>query len=255
MTTLGASWILRAGCTPVLSIDRAFDFVRELHTREPALAVEVTHLVSKEQLERLLTGDLDLAIVVDPDEHPDLVFEPLFAGEVLVVCLAADHPLAEQEVVRPEDLRTETLVTLEGALHPSAYGRALARFAVAGYEFHRVEEREGADFRNLLLAAGSGRGVAFVPAALEELNDAGDRFVVRPLDPIIRMPPTSLGWRATASPGLLPILESVRAIARDLFAASESGGSTTELARELRLGDQLRAFVGSAGWQPSTVGS
>jgi DNA-binding transcriptional LysR family regulator len=228
MTTLGASWILRVGCTPVLSIDRAFDFVRELHTREPALAVEMTHLVSSEQLERLLAGDLDLAIVVEPDEHPDLVFEPLYAGDVLVVCLAADHPLAGREVVRPADLRAETLVTLDGSLHPTAYGRALARFAAAGYEFQRVEEREGADFRNLLLAAGSRRGVAFVPETLEELNEAGDNVVVRPLDPVLRMPPTSLGWRATATPGLLPILETVRSVAHDLVAASEGGGSAQE---------------------------
>jgi DNA-binding transcriptional LysR family regulator len=222
MPTLAPSWIVRAGCTPVVPVPRLVDFVRALRAREPAVDLQVSHQVTYDQLDLLLAGDLDLAIVVDPDEHPELVFQPLFAGEALAACVSADHPLAAKDVVRPGDLQAETIVTWPRSANPPAYDRALARFEDAGYRFAQVVETEGATFRELVFAAASGRGVSFVPGSLEEVGEARLDVVVRPLEPVVQLSANVLAWRANGSPGLIPILGSVRDVARELFQSDHA---------------------------------
>jgi DNA-binding transcriptional LysR family regulator/DNA-binding CsgD family transcriptional regulator len=225
MATLAPSCTLRAGCAPALPAHRLFAFVRALRAREPDVAIDVTHLISVDQLKLLRDGDLDLAIVFDPDEDPDLEIELLFPGEELAACLPAGHRLAERRVIRPPDLFDETLVCSGRSVNPAAYERALDRFAAAGYRFRRVEETGAANGRELVLSVASGRGIAMAPPSLEELSEAHNDVILRPLDPPVRMPPSAVVWRSDAAPELGPILETVRTIARELSQSAELEGS------------------------------
>ena len=220
---LAPSRTLRAGCAPAIPVHRLFAFVRTLRAREPGVEIEVTHLISVEQLKLLREDELDVAIVVDPDDGPDLEIEPLFPGEVLAACLPAGHRLADRQVIRPQDLQDETLVC-SGSINPGAYVRALNRFAAAGYHFQRVEETGAANGRELVFSIASGRGIALAPPSLDELSEANGDVILRPLDPPVRMPHTAVAWRVNAPPGLRPILGTVRATARELFESADADG-------------------------------
>jgi DNA-binding transcriptional LysR family regulator len=225
MSTLAPSRTLRAGCAPALPAQRVFAFLRSLRAREPGVAVEVMHLISVDQLKLLRNGELDLAIVIDPDNDPDLEIEPLFPGEVLAVCLPAGHRLAGRQIIRPQDLHDETLVCSGRSINPAAYERVLDRLAAAGYRFQRVEETGAANGRELVFSIASGRGIALAPPSLDELSEANGDVILRPLDPPVRMPHTAVVWRVNAPPGLGPILGTVRSIARELFESIDLEGS------------------------------
>jgi DNA-binding CsgD family transcriptional regulator len=68
-----------------------------------------------------------------------------------------------------------------------------------------------------MFAVASRKGVALLPASFEELSDAGDDIILRPLDPPLRLPSNAVAWRVDAAPGLRPILGAVRSVARELF--------------------------------------
>ena len=258
MATVAPSGTLRAGCATALPAHRLFAFVRTLRSREPGVEIEVTHLTSLEQLKLLRDGELDLAIVIDPEDDPDLEIEPLFPGEALAACLPAGHRLAGRQVIRPADLHDETLVCSGRSINPGAYERALDRFAAAGYRFRRVEATGATSGRDLVFSIASGRGIALAPPSLEELSETHDAVILRPLDPPVRMPPAAVAWLVDAPRGLRALLKSVRSAARELFEAVEvegdgrhdgvltarqldvlrllaQGKSTGEIARELTL--------------------
>ena len=220
MATVAPSGTLRAGCAPALPAHRLFAFARALRARESGLAIETTHVTSLEQLKLLRDGELDLAIVIDPDDDSDLDIEPLFPGEVVAACLPAGHRLADRQIIRPANLHDETLIC-SGSINPGAYERALDRFAAAGYRFRRVEDTGAANGRDLVFSIASGRGIGLAPPSLEEFNEAQDDVIVRPLDPPVRMPHAAVAWLANPPPGLRPILRTVRSIARELFESIE----------------------------------
>jgi DNA-binding transcriptional LysR family regulator len=220
MAAIAPERTLRAGCAPALSAHRLFAFVRALQAREDGVAVEVTHRISVDQLRLLREGELDLAIVVDPDHDPDLGVEPLFRGDALAAWLPAGHRLAARQVVRPADVHDETLVCSGREVNPAAFKRALDGFAAAGYRFRHVEEMGAPSARDLVFAVASGRGIALAPS-VAELSEAQTDVVLRPLDPPLWMPHTAVAWLADGPTGLRPILRTVRTIARELFASAD----------------------------------
>lgn len=63
-----------------------------------------------EPLPALARGRVDLVITSDPQDIPELVFEPLFKYQALLV-MANNHPLTKLKFIRPEDLRDQVLIT------------------------------------------------------------------------------------------------------------------------------------------------
>jgi LysR family hydrogen peroxide-inducible transcriptional activator len=63
-------------------------------------------------LEKLRDGEIDLGIIALPFEHEGLEAAELFE-EPFTLAVPANHPLAERERVRVEDLKDETLLLLE----------------------------------------------------------------------------------------------------------------------------------------------
>jgi len=59
--------------------------------------------------QQLLNNELELGVVADKDLTPELDSEKLIHVE-MVVCMAADHPLAEKEVIRYKDFLAHELV-------------------------------------------------------------------------------------------------------------------------------------------------
>jgi DNA-binding transcriptional LysR family regulator len=85
----------------------------------PRLAIQVFVMDIDVSLPMLDKGDLDLAIVVMPEQCPaGFVSEPLYDDEY-AVCCSVDHPLARRRRLRVEDLVEERWALSDASVRPS----------------------------------------------------------------------------------------------------------------------------------------
>jgi DNA-binding transcriptional LysR family regulator len=215
----GAASPLRIGCVPHLPIQPLLRFLGSLHERDPNVRVQVTHLNFLEQVRFLSAGELDLGIFHAAADHPELEFEPLFVGEPLAAFLPPGHPLADHRVLKPADLRKETLVVFPQEANPALHERTLARIDEAGYRFGGLREAGGMNPRDVMLSVAEGLGVALGPVSLQEVSDVGSIVLRRPLDPPLTMPDMVVAWRADPPGRLKEKLALVREVAKTLHAA------------------------------------
>ncbi len=76
----------------------------------PLVDVDVKQKFQFGGIDALRGYEIDLLVTPDPVLHPGLRFEPVFGYEQVLVVHEA-HPWAAQDVVRPEQLAEETLIT------------------------------------------------------------------------------------------------------------------------------------------------
>ncbi len=124
----------------------------------PEVEVDIRLGVSFDPIPAVQKGEVDLVISSDPVDEPDLVFEPLFDYEALLVAHQS-HPLAGKACIEPADLAAHTLIT-----YPVNRQRldVFTRFLQpAGVEPMAVRQAELTAV--ILLLVASLRGVAVLP--------------------------------------------------------------------------------------------
>ena len=84
------------------------------HGGHPRARIEVNEEVTETILRRCSLGEIDVGVLALPASRGYLRFETLFEEELLLAT-SADHPLADQESVRLEDLRDVPFVLLDEA--------------------------------------------------------------------------------------------------------------------------------------------
>jgi DNA-binding transcriptional LysR family regulator len=212
----GAGTAIRLGCTPYIPIARLLTFLASLKTRPLGAELVLTHLPAPEQLERVRAGELDFAIIHEAEDHDDLEHELLFRGEPAVAYVHPEDALAERDVITPDDLRDEALVTFPRAARPAMYDRWLSMIAAAGYVFRTVTETSTAGARDLMLAVVGGEGVLLGSMFGKDLSEVGSMVVWRPLDPPLSIPGTVIAWQANPSRRLAAVSDLVREAAREV---------------------------------------
>jgi DNA-binding transcriptional LysR family regulator len=212
----GGGSTFRVGCAPQLPLNPLLRFLSSLHERDPCTHTEVAHLLELEQVRRLRDGELDLGIFSLVESHRELEYEPLCAGESLAAFLPAGHRLAGYELVGPDELQGETLITLPRAANPALHDWLLEVTERAGYGFRKVSDPGGVDARDWLWAVASGRGVAFLPSSFHEEHRAGGIVVRVPITPPLTMPETVIAWRSNPPSQLEAVLVAAREAAREL---------------------------------------
>jgi DNA-binding transcriptional LysR family regulator len=222
---------LRIGCVHDLPLERLLRFLAALTEHDPTVQPRVTHLPSVEQVRRLRRGELDLGVFHDGREHSDIETELLFAGEPMVALLASEQPLAAKQVIGPDDLRDEVMVSFLRAADPSLHDRMLAAIDKAGYRFRGVYEAAGADTRDLLPPVAQNMGVAFAPSSFPEIGEAGVGVARRVLDPAPSMPETVVAWPASPQRWPNALLDTIRAVARKLANCSDIDGTRIDIGR------------------------
>ncbi len=76
----------------------------------PEVEMDLTLGYSFDPLPALLRGDVDLVITSDPKPLAGVVYEPLFAFQLLLA-MAKDHPLTAKPWIAPQDLRDQVIIT------------------------------------------------------------------------------------------------------------------------------------------------
>jgi DNA-binding transcriptional LysR family regulator len=158
----------------------AYDFLPNLVTAcraaLPDAALVLREMVTKDQIEELLAGRIDAALVRPPVTHPDLAAIRARA-EPLVAALPAGHPLAARETLTLRDFDGAPFIAY--ATHEARYFHDLVvtLFAEAGVQPAIVQQL--AQIHSILALVRAGLGLALVPQAAERLRLDGVAY--RPL--------------------------------------------------------------------------
>lgn len=155
---------LSVGATPSVSTVLLPRVLAAFHTEHPGITLSVIEAGSRDLVERLAAGELDLALVILPVPREELFETTPLIREELVLAVAKDHPLARRKTVKILDLRGVPLVMFrEGYDLRSATITACEQ---AG--FHPTFAVEGAEMDGVLRMAAAGVGVAVVPRMVVE---------------------------------------------------------------------------------------
>lgn len=172
----GAARVLRLGFLAPFLDDLVAPAVRALRRRAPRVKVALFELAPRAQLERLLAGELDAALVGNLDEAERArVRVQRLVRHPLAAVLPVEHPLAGKKSLGLGELSEEPFLSLSESAFPGRRA-ALARWtAEAGFEPDLAGELDSLPL--LLAAVAAGEGVALLPRHAEKLPHAGARFV------------------------------------------------------------------------------
>ncbi|MDQ6857934.1 MAG: LysR family transcriptional regulator [Chloroflexota bacterium] len=155
---------LSVGATPSVSTVLLPRVLAAFHAEHPGVTLSVVEAGSRDLVDRLAAGDLDLALVILPVPHEELFETAPLLREELVLAVAKQHPLARRKTVKVADLRGVPLVMFRD-------GYDLRSATIAACEqagFHPTFAIEGAEMDGVLRMAAAGVGVAVVPRMVVE---------------------------------------------------------------------------------------
>ena len=170
---------LSVGATPSVSTVLLPPILAEFHRAHPGVSLTVHEAGSRELVARLEAGDLDLALVVLPVPHDDVLATTPVLREDLVLAVPAGHPLARRRAVRMAELRGVPLVMFRE-------GYDLRTTTIAACEaagFHPIFAVEGAEMDGVLRMTAAGIGVAVVPGIVVE--HGGPLVAIRLTEPTL----------------------------------------------------------------------
>lgn len=84
--------------------------LREYQLAWPSVTLDFSSGFGFEPLPALLAGELDLVITSDIQPRSEVHYEPLFDFEMRLIT-ATNHPLAEKEIIDPQDLADQTMLS------------------------------------------------------------------------------------------------------------------------------------------------
>jgi LysR family hydrogen peroxide-inducible transcriptional activator len=169
----------------------------------PRLKLMLYEYQTEQLLEKLRGGDLDMGILALPVDLDGLESAELY-DEPFTLAVPASHPLAEQERVKVEDLRGETLLLLED-------GHCLRDQALEVCS--RVRVNEAQDYRatsleTLRQMVAAGHGITLLPELAAEAPVGSTRSLR--VKPFARPHPArTIGavWRKSTTRG--PAIEAI----------------------------------------------
>jgi DNA-binding transcriptional LysR family regulator len=143
-----------------------------METAHPKVAVSVLEGNNTSLLPALTAGSLDLAVLNEPIDDPDLVVDHLY-DEDLILAVPTDHPLADREEISMRDLDGhELLMGPPGTAFRSDLDRAAE---AAGITLKAKVELDG--LRLIASLVFEGFGAAVLPsAAIPRWLDPGTQF-------------------------------------------------------------------------------
>jgi len=181
--------------------------VQAFRQRYPLVRVELTEGYSSSLLARIVRGELDLAVLRDPDPDPAVRFLP-FRTEPFVAAVPCGHRLADRAAIRGTELVDDPFVFFPAVAGAVATERNLAPVVADGRRPQVVQE--ATTWATVLHLVGAGIGVTVAPESATLA--APDTVVLLPLqDEPAR---SELVWAVRA--------DDDREILRNFIAATES---------------------------------
>lgn len=141
----------------------------------PDLDVEMIEQKTIRLLPRILSGNLDIAIIRPPETwNPRLAHRHLFF-ETAVVAVPKDHPLAQRRSINVHDIMDEPLILPDRRSRPHSHDLTMKLFMDAGLTARVTQVAE--EKQTIVSLVGSGLGLAIVPKWASRLAVGGVSFV------------------------------------------------------------------------------
>lgn len=150
--------------------------VQAFRQRFPLVRVELTEGYSSTLLARIVRGELDLAVLRDPDPDPAVRFLP-FRTERFVAAVPRGHRLADRAAIRGTELVDDPFVFFPAVAGAVATERNLAPVVAGGRRPAVVQE--ATTWATVLHLVGAGLGVTMAPESATLA--APDSVVLLPL--------------------------------------------------------------------------
>jgi DNA-binding transcriptional LysR family regulator len=162
---------VRLGATPSLCTGLLPDVVADYHRTHPGVAIVIAEGGSRDLQRRLVAGELDLALLVDPrvGEHQAPATTTLFVEELVLISARDDPAPTRRPRIALAELRGKQLVMFRDGY--DLRETTIAACRAAGFE--PTLAVEGGEMDAVLSFVAAGVGVAIVPETV-----AGDRFRV-----------------------------------------------------------------------------
>ncbi len=142
-----------------------------IHDSHPKIAVQIVDATTSSLLPLVVQGNVDGAVVNLPISHPDIVIEPLFEEEPMLVA-PQNHPLAKFDTVLPEHLAAyPLLLNPKGVPFRDSLDQDLA---TEGITLTPKAEVDG--MRLLASLAADGFGAAVLPASAAQGSEKWKRI-------------------------------------------------------------------------------
>lgn len=105
----GEAGHIRIGATEPTASCRLPGILSKFMSAYPNIRISVDIANTSVLSERILKGEIDFSLCTAPDLGSELYFEPLFQEEFAVI-MPEHHPLSQQEVIEPDDLKGHRLL-------------------------------------------------------------------------------------------------------------------------------------------------
>jgi DNA-binding transcriptional LysR family regulator len=150
--------------------------LRRVQQEYPQCGLRVETGDNPQLLTQLLSGKIDVAVMVDPERRPDLVFEPLFGDELRFVLLPT-HPWATADEITESHIAEATLILPNKSTR--THQLVTAYFRTARMAIQRCIELGSVESIKELVKNGLGVGVVAEWPIRAELESG--ELVTRPL--------------------------------------------------------------------------
>lgn len=173
---------VRIGLTSVLDFSQFPALHQALSEARGHQHARLEYDYSKHLLERLASGQIDLAIIGEIERLPVGLRISHIATDPLVVALPAQHPAAARDIVDLQDIADTPLYWFPRPDNPAFFDRCEVIFSAAGY--HPPRLAEPAEHITLLARIADGEGLALLPTSMLAASRIG--VVYRDLIPDLK---------------------------------------------------------------------
>ncbi len=201
----GRAGTLKLGFTAATSHDFLPRIITAFRRLYPDVTVALREMVSKDQVEALLSGQIDAGLVRPPVTHPDLNLA-LAVSEPLLVAIPEPHELAKQRSLSLRDLDRVPFIMYSP--HEARYFHDLlvSLFSEAGVQPNVLQQLT--QIHSILALVRATLGLALVPAAAKNLRFDGIVFSDLSL-PVPKQAELYLSWRRDQDNPLVACLVSI----------------------------------------------
>ncbi len=140
----------KMGCHPSVGIYSLPQVLAQLFTEFPKLELQLVHTISRQVFEAVVSMELDLALVINAPEHPDLIIKKLARDEMSF--WVRTHP---SELQNPKN---EQMVLIYDPNLTQAQ-ELLKKAKKMGIHFHRRIQSTNLEFITSLVLSGAGVGI------------------------------------------------------------------------------------------------
>ncbi|MFT7288328.1 MAG: LysR family hydrogen peroxide-inducible transcriptional activator, partial [Halieaceae bacterium] len=215
MLSKGSGGTYRLGVTATLGPYLLPQILPHIHRRYASMKLHVREQAPRDLEAGLVAGDYDLILAPMPVGERSLTVKPLFE-EPLRLVIAADHRLANKELIYDKDLLNESVLTIEAHHHFHQQIKELCTRLRA----HMLSDYEGTSLDTLRQMIVMGMGIAFLPALYVRSEIHRPRELrIKKLHgkPIYRA--HALAWRSSSprSPMFVELANQIQELAGELF--------------------------------------